>query len=69
MREAATKFGKRIDTFFAKDFNEAEAPLRRWMTYPEEVVLYAPDDPLLPATALTARTKEGFKACGFTRTH
>ncbi len=68
-REVATKFGKRIDTFFAKDFNEAEVPLLRWMTYLDEVALYGPDDPLFPATALTAQTNEGFKACGFTRTH
>lgn len=69
MREVATSSANGSTHFFAKDFNEAEAPLRRWMTYLEEVALYAPDDPLFPATVLTARTKEGFKACGFTRTH
>ena len=57
-REVATKFGKRIDTFFAKDLAEAEAPLHDWMTYLDEVALYSPDDLLFPATA-----------CGFTRAH
>ncbi|WP_420395810.1 tyrosine-type recombinase/integrase [Nioella sp.] len=66
-REVATKFGKRIDTFFAKEFSEAEAPLRDWMTYLDEVALYSPDDPLFPATALSAQSNRGFAACGFTR--
>ena len=68
-REVATKFGKRIDTFFAKNFAEAEGPLRRWITYLEEVALYSSDDPLFPATALAARSNKGFTACGFTRAH
>ncbi|AUQ57422.1 tyrosine-type recombinase/integrase [Phaeobacter inhibens] len=68
-REVATKFGKRIDTFFAKDFAEAEAPLRDWTTYLDEVALYSPDDPLFPATALTTQSNKGFTACGFTRAH
>jgi integrase len=68
-REVATKFGKRIDTFFAKDFVEVEAPLREWMTYLDEVALYSPDDPLFPATALTTQSNKGFRASGFTRAH
>ena len=68
-REVATKFGKRIDTFFAKDFAEAEAPLLDWTTYLDEVVLYSPDDPVFAATALTAQSNKGFAACGFTHAH
>ena len=68
-REVATKFGKRIDTFFAKDFAEAEAPVRNWTTYLDEVALYSPDDSPFPATALTAQSNKGFTACGFTRAH
>ncbi|WP_411890278.1 tyrosine-type recombinase/integrase [Yoonia sp. SDW83-1] len=68
-RGMATKFGKRIDTFFAKDFDEAEAPLRGWLTYLDEVALYSPDDPLFPATALSAQSNKGFAANGFTRAH
>lgn len=68
-REVATKFGKQIDTFFAKDFEEAEAALANWMTYLEEVALCGPDDPLFPATALTSQSGSGFAAKGFTRAH
>ncbi|MCY3996746.1 MAG: hypothetical protein OXF07_11430, partial [Rhodobacter sp.] len=68
-RGVATRFGGRIDTFFARDPVGAEAPLRVWMTYPEEVAPYSPDDPLFPATAPTARSGQGFTARGFTRAH
>ncbi|MEL7098510.1 MAG: site-specific integrase [Pseudomonadota bacterium] len=68
-REVATKFGKRIDTFFAKDFAEAEAPLRDWITHLNEVALYGPSDPLFPATALTVQANSGFAANGFKRAH
>ncbi|WP_319825809.1 tyrosine-type recombinase/integrase [Thalassovita sp.] len=66
-REVATKFGKRIDTFFVKGFPEAEAAMSRWITYLDEVALYGPDDPLFPATALRATQSAGFQAEGFTR--
>ena len=68
-REVATKFGKRIDTFFVKDFEEAETALTAWITYLDEVALYSPDDPLFPATALKAQPNSGFTANGFTRMH
>lgn len=66
-REVATKFGNDIDTFFAKGFEEAEAVLAAWLDYLDETALYGPDDPLFPATALTANTDAGFKADGFER--
>lgn len=66
-REVATKFGKPIDTFFAKGFEEAEDALTKWITYLDDVAFYGPDDPLLPATALTADSNTGFKANGFER--
>ncbi|MEM8804215.1 MAG: site-specific integrase [Pseudomonadota bacterium] len=68
-REVATKFGRRIDTFFAKGFEDAEAAVVDWITYLEETVLYGPDDPLFPSTALKAQSNTGFAAKGFTRTH
>ena len=66
-REVATKFGKPIDTFFAKDFEEAEAVLTSWLNYLDETALYGPDDPLFPATALTCSANTGFQATGFDR--
>jgi len=66
-REVATKFGKSIDTFFAKGFEDAEAVLRAWITHLDEVALYGPDDPLFPATAVSAQSNAGFTANGFTR--
>ncbi|MDO6481922.1 tyrosine-type recombinase/integrase [Shimia thalassica] len=66
-REVATKFGKRIDTFFEQGFPEAEQALANWLTHLDETELYGPDDPAFPATALRATAAEGFKAKGFKR--
>ena len=68
-REVSTKFGKTIDTFFTKGFEDAEIALADWISYCDEVALYGPDDPLFPATAIAARSNEGFEACGFTGCH
>lgn len=68
-REVATKFGRQIDTFFAKDFGEAEIALSEWIAYLEETALYGPDDPLFPSTALEAHRNNGFIATGFKREH
>jgi integrase len=64
-REVATKFGKHIDTFFAKGF--PEAALAQWLDHLDNVELYGPDDPLFPATALRATASTGFQADGFQR--
>ena len=66
-REVATKFGKSIDTFFARGFAEAEAALAEWIAYLEDVALYGPDDPLFPATAIAPQSNTGFAAEGFER--
>lgn len=66
-REVATKFGKCMDTFFAKGFPEAEEALRAWITYLEDQALYGPDDPLFPATAIAPNSNNGFTAEGFAR--
>lgn len=66
-REVATKFGKRIDTFFEQGFPEAEQALANWLTHLDETELYGPDDPAFPATALRSTAAEGFKAEGFKR--
>jgi len=66
-REVATKFGKYIDTFFAKDFPEAEEVLSAWLKHLDEIELYGPDDPLFPATSLKATATTGFRADGFER--
>jgi integrase/recombinase XerD len=66
-REVATKFGKRIDTFLAKGFPEAEEVLATWLTHLDEKEFYGPDDPLFPATALKSTASTGFQAEGFDR--
>jgi len=66
-REVATKFGKRMETFFARGFDEAEAALAAWLAHLDEVELYGPDDPLFPATAIAPRANAGFEASGFAR--
>ena len=68
-REVATKFGKSIDTFFARGFDEAETALKVWLTHLDEVEFYSPDDPIFPATALVATSNTGFAAKGFERRH
>jgi len=68
-REVATKFGKRIDTFFARGFEDAEDVLAQWMTHLDEVELYGPDDPLFPSTALQSNSNAGFERNGFDRRH
>ena len=66
-REVATKFGKRIDTFFAKGFPEAEAALCAWIACLENEALYGPDDPLFPATAIIPQSNTGLAVEGFDR--
>lgn len=66
-REVATKFGRNIDTFFAKGFGDAEAALAAWMTHLDDVEFYGPDDPLFPATVTAPQSNAGFRASGFDR--
>lgn len=66
---APTKFGKTIDTFFAKGFGDAEAALMEWIAFCDEVANYGPADPLFPATASISKSNSGFSADGFTRDH
>lgn len=68
-REVATKFGKHIETFFAKGFPVAEEALEAWLDHLDDVELYSPDDPLFPVTALKASAASGFQAAGFARRH
>ena len=68
-REVATKFGKQIDTFFAKEFEDAEFALIEWISYLDKTALYGPDDPLFPATALEPQPNKGFAENGFLRAH
>ena len=66
-REVRTKFGKHIDTFFARGFEDAEAALAVWLRHLEDKLLFGPDDPLFPATAISAKSNAGFAADGFER--
>ncbi|NIZ14070.1 tyrosine-type recombinase/integrase [Phaeobacter sp. HF9A] len=66
-REVATKFGKRIDTFFEQGFPDAEQALAQWLTHLDDAEFFGPDDPAFPATALKATATDGFQAEGFKR--
>ncbi|MDG1824927.1 MAG: hypothetical protein P8H62_01545, partial [Henriciella sp.] len=66
-REVNTKFGKTIDTFFVKGFEEAEQALAEWMSQLDDVMLYGPDDPLFPATTVRSQSSKGFEDSGFER--
>jgi integrase len=68
-REVATKNGKTIDTFFAQGFDDAEAVLAKWLEHLDDIELYAPNDPLFPATGLLANSNAGFELNGFDRRH
>ena len=68
-REVATKFGAVIDTFFTRDFSEAEKALADWLAYLDQTALYGPDDPLFPTTAVQASKGKGFAVIGFHRNH
>ena len=68
-REVATKFGRHIDTFFAKGLDDAQTVLEDWLTFLDEVAFYSPDDPLFPATALKTDANSGFTENGFKRAH
>lgn len=68
-REVATKFGRKVDTFFSKDFTEAEIALSAWIGYLDQVMLCSPDAPLFPTTAIKAQSNTGFTAQGFTCEH
>lgn len=66
-REVATKFGKHIDTFFVRGFDDAESALKDWMTHLYETLLYGPDEPLFPATAVAPKSNTGLAVDGFER--
>ena len=67
LREVATKFGGSNNTFFTKGLDEAERVLYAWVMHLDEEELFGPDDPLFQATAIAARSNQGFAAEGFER--
>lgn len=68
-REVNTKFSKHIDTFFSRGFPEAEDALTQWINHLDQVELFGPDDPLFPASKISAKSNQGFVANGFERRH
>lgn len=68
-REVKTKFGKRINSLILPVCDDWEAMFLEWIDYLENVALFAPNDPILPSTAMSSSLDEGFKAVGINRAH
>ena len=68
-KEVNTKFGKRINSMILPVCDEWESIFLDWIDYLEQTELFAPSDPILPSTLMTASLEKGFKAEGLSRTH
>ena len=67
--EVQTKFGKRINSLILPVCEEWEKILIDWTDYLEKGELFAPGDPIIPSTAMSASLEEGFKVAGLSRAH
>ncbi|MGH6926057.1 MAG: tyrosine-type recombinase/integrase [Propylenella sp.] len=63
-REVATKFSKRIDTFFFPVGNELEQIVIEWVRYLREVRLFGEDDPVFPRTKVAPNEEMIFATDG-----
>ena len=62
--EVATKFSKRIETFFFPVGDEVEAIVVEWVAYLRTVKLYGNDDPSFPRTRVVATKGNAFASAG-----
>lgn len=63
-REVATKFAKRIETFFFPVGEDLERIVIDWVRYLREVKLYGDDDPVFPATKVALNNDRVFAVQG-----
>lgn len=67
--EVATKRSKRIDTFLLNIAPEVKDMLLDWKRYQVEELMFAPNDPLFPATLVENDREHGFVAKDLSRHH
>jgi len=65
--EVATKFSKRIDTFFFPVGDRIEQIVIDWLRYLREELLFGDDDPLFPKSAVSHDHNKCFVASGLAR--
>jgi hypothetical protein len=63
-REVATKFAKRIETFFFPIGEDLEAIVTDWVRYLREVKLFGDDDPVFPRTRVRPNRQMVFASDG-----
>jgi integrase len=68
-REVATKFGKSFTTWFFPVGEDALRIVEEWVGFLTTQMLWAPTDPLFPATRVDGRAEQGFHAAGLSREH
>jgi integrase len=68
-REVATKFGKSFTTWFFPVGDDVRAIVEEWAAFLTRDLLWAPTDPLFPATMVDGGGGRGFQAVGLAREH
>ena len=68
-REVTTKFGKSFITTFFPIGNEAREIVEGWVKFLTKEMLWAPTDPLFPATFVDVGAGQVFHAAGLSRQH
>jgi integrase/recombinase XerD len=68
-REVATKFGKSFTTWFFPVGEDIERIVEEWAKYLTTELLWAPSDPLFPATRVANGVGQTFEVTGLSREH
>jgi integrase/recombinase XerD len=68
-REVRTKFSKTFTTWFFPVGDEVRQIIIDWVAFLRTDMVFGPDDPLFPATAVTLGNDQQFEATGLSRSH
>ena len=68
-REVTTKFGKSFATTFYPVGDDVRRIVEEWVAFLTKELLWAPTDPLFPATRVDGGAGQAFHAAGLTREH